>query len=113
MLPSEQLLTLPATKPEDMASNTICRYPEAICAQLRWLQRRVFYQFLQTGCPTIDLEADLDIQHNQADLTQRLAVPVPPIQAMPALLRGSVRHAHSFDPTLIQSSRASQGIDAS
>jgi hypothetical protein len=71
-----------------------CEYPVAICAQLRWLQRRVFYQFLQTGCPTINLQANLDIGDNQADLRQRLAVPVPELRAMPPILRGSVKHAH-------------------
>jgi hypothetical protein len=74
--------------------NTACEYPVAICAQLRWLQRRVFYQFLQTGCPTIDLQANLDIRDNQADLQQRLAVPVPELNTMPPILRGSVKHAH-------------------
>lgn len=74
--------------------NTQCEYPVAICGQLRWLQRRVFYQFLQTGCPTIDLQANLDIEDNQADLRQRLAVPIPKLCAMPPILRGSVKHAH-------------------
>ncbi|OZB74048.1 MAG: hypothetical protein B7X37_06905 [Halothiobacillus sp. 14-55-98] len=73
--------------------NTQCEYPVAICGQLRWLQRRVFYQFLQTGCPTIDLQANLDISDNQADLQQRLAVPIPELCAMPPILRGSVKHA--------------------
>ena len=73
--------------------NTQCEYPVAICGQLRWLQRRVFYQFLQTGCPTIDLQANLDIGDNQADLQQRLAVPIPELCAMPPILRGSVQHA--------------------
>lgn len=82
-----------ASEADAATSSTVCQYPDVICAQLRWLQRRVFYQFLQTGCPTIDLEADLAIQHNQADLTQRLAQPVPPLTTMPPLLRGSVRHA--------------------
>ena len=73
--------------------NTQCEYPDAICGQLRWLQRRVFYQFLQTGCPTIDLQANLDISDNQADLQQRLAIPIPQLCAMPPILRGSVKHA--------------------
>ena len=73
--------------------NTQCEYPVAICSQLRWLQRRVFYQFLQTGCPTSDLQAHLDIGDNQADLQQRLAVPIPQLCAMPPILRGSVKHA--------------------
>jgi hypothetical protein len=73
--------------------NTQCEYPVAICGQLRWLQRRVFYQFLQTGCPTIDLQANLDIGDNQADLQLRLAVPIPELCAMPPILRGSVKHA--------------------
>lgn len=76
------------------AAETTCRYPNAICDQLRWLQRRVFYQFMQTGCPTIDLEADLSVERNQADLTERLAVPVPILRTMPVILRGSVRHRH-------------------
>ena len=80
------------TQPTE-ATTVSCQYPDVICAQLRWLQRRVFYQFMQTGCPTIDLEADLDITRNQADLTQRLSLPIPPLVAMPQLLRGSVRHA--------------------
>jgi hypothetical protein len=79
-------------QPADARTNG-CQYPEVICAQLRWLQRRVFYQFMQTGCPTIDLEADLAIARNQADLRQRLSLPVAPLSSMPPLLRGSVRHA--------------------
>lgn len=75
-------------------AGTTCRYPEAICDQLRWLQRRVFYQFMQTGCPTIDLEADLSIQRNRADLADRLAVAVPMLRTMPPIRRGSVQHAH-------------------
>ncbi|MGC8697619.1 MAG: hypothetical protein ACP5Q0_04015 [Halothiobacillus sp.] len=82
-----------AHEANEQTVSTLCQYPEVICAQLRWLQRRVFYQFLQTGCPTIDLEADLAIERNQADLTQRLALPVLPLTTMPPLLRGSVRHA--------------------
>lgn len=76
------------------AAGLTCQYPNAICDQLRWLQRRVFYQFMQTGCPTIDLEADLSIERNQADLTERLAVPVPVLRTMPVIVRGSVRHRH-------------------
>lgn len=86
--------TSPEVNPAPAPGNTQCEYPVAICAQLRWLQRRVFYQFLQTGCPTIDLQANLDIGDNQADLQQRLAVPVPELRAMPPILRGSVKHAH-------------------
>jgi hypothetical protein len=84
-----------AHEANEKAVSTLCQYPDVICAQLRWLQRRVFYQFLQTGCPTIDLEADLTIERNQADLTQRLALPVLPLTSMPPLLRGSVRHAEA------------------
>lgn len=76
------------------AAGATCRYPEAICDQLRWLQRRVFYQFMQTGCPTIDLEADLSIVRNQADLTERLSTAVPILRSMPVIRRGSVRHDH-------------------
>ncbi len=84
----------PEVSPAPAPGNTQCEYPVAICAQLRWLQRRVFYQFLQTGCPTIDLQANLDIGDNQDDLQQRLAVPIPELRAMPTILRGSVKHAH-------------------
>jgi|GEM_PF-6585787 len=84
----------PEVSPAPAPGNTQCEYPVAICAQLRWLQRRVFYQFLQTGCPTIDLQANLDIGDNQDDLQQRLAVPIPELRAMPPILRGSVKHAH-------------------
>ena len=72
-----------------------CPYPAAICDQLRWVNRRVFYQFLYTGCPEIDLEADLSIAHNQADLAQRLQEGVPTLCAMPPLLRGPIHHDHS------------------
>ena len=72
-----------------------CIYPEAICDQLRWLNRRVFYQFLYTGCPKIDLEADLAIAHNQADLRQRLGEGVPALCSMPPLVRGHIHHDHS------------------
>lgn len=75
-------------------TDTHCAYPDAICEQLRWLQRRVFYQFLQTGCPTIDLQANLVIADNQADLERRLATPVPASKTMPPIVRGSVKHAH-------------------
>lgn len=95
-----------ATQADAAASSTVCQYPAVICAQLRWLQRRVFYQFLQTGCPTIDLEADLDILRNQADLTQRLALSVPPLTTMPPLLRGSVRHAVAVDSPNAQDTNA-------
>lgn len=92
-----------AAEPDDIvalsAAKTTCRYPEAICEQLRWLQRRVFYQFLQTGCPTIDMEADLSIARNQADLRQRLQVSVPELQSMPTISRGSVQHG-VLPPTL-------------
>lgn len=84
----------PEVSPAPAPGNIQCEYPVAICAQLRWLQRRVFYQFLQTGCPTIDLQANLDIGDNQDDLQQRLAVPIPELRAMPPILRGSVKHAH-------------------
>ncbi|HUN00861.1 MAG: hypothetical protein B7X12_08055 [Halothiobacillus sp. 20-53-49] len=104
--PSER--AIPA---DGATSSTLCQYPDVICAQLRWLQRRVFYQFLQTGCPTIDLEADLDILRNQADLTQRLALPVPPLATMPPLLRGSVRHAKTPGDAL--SAPAQEGANAS
>lgn len=72
-----------------------CSYPEAICDQLRWLNRRVFYQFLYTGCPEIDLEANLAVADNQADLAQRLGNGVPRIQAMPPFVRGAIHHDHS------------------
>ena len=72
-----------------------CVYPAAICDQLRWLNRRVFYQFLYTGCPEIDLEADLAVAGNQADLRQRLAAGVPVLRAMPPLVRGHIHHDHS------------------
>ena len=72
-----------------------CVYPAAICDQLRWLNRRVFYQFLYTGCPEIDLEADLSIARNQVDLAQRLQEGVPMLCAMPPLLRGHIHHDHS------------------
>lgn len=84
----------PEVSPAPAPGNIQCEYPVAICAQLRWLQRRVFYQFLQTGCPTIDLQANLNIGDNQDDLQQRLAVPIPELRAMPPILRGSVKHAH-------------------
>ena len=84
----------PEVSPAPAPGNTQCEYPVAICAQLRWLQRRVFSQSLQTGCPTIDLQANLDIGDNQDDLQQRLAVPIPELRAMPPILRGSVKHAH-------------------
>lgn len=84
----------PEVSPAPAPGNIQCEYPVAICAQLRWLQRRVFYQFLQTGCPTIDLQANLDIGDNQDDLQERLAVPIPELRAMPPILRGSVKHAH-------------------
>lgn len=86
--------TSPNSVPVPEQGNLHCAYPEAICTQLRWLQRRVFYQFLQTGCPTIDLQANLNIRDNQADLLQRLSVPVPELCSMPPILRGSVKHAH-------------------
>lgn len=72
-----------------------CPYPAAICDQLRWVNRRVFYQFLYTGCPEIDLEADLSIAHNQADLAQRLQEGLPTLCAMPPLVRGHILHDHS------------------
>lgn len=84
--------------PDEIVSMTgtgrACRYPEAICDQLRWLHRRVFYQYMQTGCPTIDLQANLSITHNRADLAKRLAVPAPILCTMPAIRRGSVQHSH-------------------
>lgn len=86
--------TLAEPQPSNPMDSSHCEYPTAICTQLRWLQRRVFYQFLQTGCTTIDLQANLDIADNQADLQQRLAVPVPPLNTMPPILRGSVKHTH-------------------
>lgn len=85
--------TSPEVNAAPTPANTQCEYPVAICAQLRWLQRRVFYQFLQTGCSTIDLQANLNIEDNQADLQQRLVVPVPELSTMPPILRGSVQHA--------------------
>ena len=85
---------IPEAPTASSPASTPCVYPVAICAQLRWLQRRVFYQFLQTGCPTIDLQANLDIADNQSDLERRLAVPVQPVCSMPPIRRGSVQHAH-------------------
>lgn len=89
------------------AAKAACKYPEAICEQLRWLQRRVFYQFLQTGCPTIDLEADLSIARNQADLRQRLQVPIPTLQSMPTICRGRVQHGVSTSAVMAVTSKDS------
>ncbi|WP_407275012.1 hypothetical protein [Halothiobacillus sp. DCM-1] len=88
-------MTIDPTHSAGFVQDTHCTYPTAICAQLRWLNRRVFYQFLSTGCPEIDLEASLSVADNQADLSQRLAAGVPGLRTMPPLQRGHIHHDHS------------------